>query len=100
MITCVWLVVAGAFLSKLLQQALVRILMFTFVFSSHFLKLGDAIISVVILDEIGLAQQSPFLPLKVLHSELSNSAVAFIGLSNWALDGMFMYTRVSIACCE
>ncbi|KAF0475938.1 e3 ubiquitin-protein ligase [Gigaspora margarita] len=50
------------------------------------------IISVVLLDEVGLAETSPFNPLKVLHSLLEPSypsdgpAVAFIGISNWRLD--------------
>ena len=50
----------------------------------------------VVLDEVGLAEDSTNLPLKVLHSLLEDSAtseyslkgpnVAFLGLSNWALD--------------
>ncbi|CAG8492109.1 7029_t:CDS:2 [Dentiscutata erythropus] len=50
------------------------------------------IISVVLLDEVGLAETSPFNPLKVLHSLLEPSypsdgpTVAFIGISNWRLD--------------
>ena len=53
-------------------------------------------VACVVLDEVGLAEDSPNLPLKVLHSLLEDSAtsefaqrgpnVAFIGLSNWALD--------------
>jgi hypothetical protein len=44
----------------------------------------------VVLDEIGLAQHGVHVPLKVLHSLLAESPppVAFVGLSNWALDGM------------
>ena len=53
-------------------------------------------VACVVLDEVGLAEDSPNLPLKVLHSLLEDSAtsefaqrgpsVAFVGLSNWALD--------------
>ena len=53
-------------------------------------------IPVIVFDEIGLAELSPFNPLKVLHSELeidneegdfnSEKRVAFIGISNWKLD--------------
>ena len=53
-------------------------------------------VACVVLDEVGLAEDSSNLPLKVLHSLLEDSAtsefaqrgpnVAFIGISNWALD--------------
>ena len=53
-------------------------------------------VACVVLDEVGLAEDSPNLPLKILHSLLEDSEiskvskkkikVAFIGLSNWALD--------------
>ncbi|XP_019857803.1 PREDICTED: E3 ubiquitin-protein ligase rnf213-beta-like [Amphimedon queenslandica] len=58
-------------------------------------------VSVVVLDEVGLAEASPFLPLKSLHPLLEDGTegtgstdervnredrVAFIGISNWALD--------------
>ena len=57
--------------------------------------------SVVVLEEIGLAEDAPGLPLKVLHPYLEDGTsgsnpneaeikpeerVAFIGISNWALD--------------
>ncbi|KAK7926035.1 hypothetical protein WMY93_008345 [Mugilogobius chulae] len=53
-------------------------------------------ISVVVLDEIGLAEDSPKMPLKTLHPLLEEGCiddkpsphkkVGFIGISNWALD--------------
>ncbi|XP_046861659.1 E3 ubiquitin-protein ligase RNF213-like [Xenia sp. Carnegie-2017] len=57
-------------------------------------------VSVVVLDEIGLAEDSKLMPLKTLHplledgtatseeygKELDHNHVGFIGLSNWALD--------------
>ena len=58
----------------------------------------DDFVAVVVLDEIGLAEDSPKMPLKVLHSLLENSSidpqfvseehckVGFVGISNWALD--------------
>ncbi|CAG8477692.1 8259_t:CDS:10, partial [Cetraspora pellucida] len=50
------------------------------------------LITVVLLDEIGLAEKSPHNPLKVLHSLLEPNypaelpEVAVIGISNWRLD--------------
>ncbi|XP_061703162.1 E3 ubiquitin-protein ligase rnf213-alpha isoform X2 [Syngnathoides biaculeatus] len=56
----------------------------------------DEYISVVVLDEIGLAEDSPKMPLKTLHplleegciddEPLEHKKVGFIGISNWALD--------------
>eukprot|EP00105_Crassostrea_gigas_P007930 XP_011422347.1 PREDICTED: E3 ubiquitin-protein ligase rnf213-alpha isoform X2 [Crassostrea gigas] len=54
-------------------------------------------VSVVVLDEVGLAEDSPRMPLKTLHPLLEDGCqgdetpeehkkVAFIGISNWALD--------------
>ncbi|XP_071122875.1 E3 ubiquitin-protein ligase RNF213-like [Mytilus edulis] len=54
-------------------------------------------VSVVVLDEIGLAEDSPRMPLKTLHPLLEDGCcddeepephkkVGFIGISNWALD--------------
>ncbi|WAR07295.1 R213A-like protein, partial [Mya arenaria] len=54
-------------------------------------------VSTVVLDEVGLAKDSPIMPLKTLHSLLENGClgdekqepfkkVAFLGISNWALD--------------
>ena len=59
--------------------------------------------SVVVLDEVGLAEDSPRMPLKALHplledgtdgsedltlegKESKSKRVSFIGISNWALD--------------
>jgi hypothetical protein len=41
---------------------------------------------VVLLDEVGLAEQSPYRPLKVLHALLEEAQVAVVGISNWQLD--------------
>lgn len=41
---------------------------------------------VVLLDEVGLAESSPHLPLKVLHKLLDSSKVSTVGLSNTVLD--------------
>jgi hypothetical protein len=43
---------------------------------------------VVVFDEIGLAELSPYNPLKVLHPllEKPNQEVGFFGISNWTLD--------------
>ena len=48
--------------------------------------------AVVLLDDVGLAETSPFNPLKVLHALLEPSypkdgpEVSVIGISNWRLD--------------
>ena len=44
---------------------------------------GSATTSVVLLDEVGLAENTEAMPLKVLHKLLEKPEVAFIGLSNW-----------------
>jgi hypothetical protein len=60
----------------------------------------DHFVACVVLDEVGLAEDSPRLPLKALHpllddgtsgadcpqEESRSNRVAFVGLSNWALD--------------
>ncbi|XP_068161093.1 E3 ubiquitin-protein ligase rnf213-beta isoform X2 [Antennarius striatus] len=57
----------------------------------------DEYVSVVVLDEIGLAEDSPHMPLKTLHPLLEDGCidsdtpdphmkVGFVGISNWALD--------------
>ncbi|XP_063077858.1 E3 ubiquitin-protein ligase rnf213-beta [Engraulis encrasicolus] len=57
----------------------------------------DRYVSVVVLDEIGLAEDSPQMPLKTLHPLLEDGCidsdesdpymkVGFVGISNWALD--------------
>ena len=43
-------------------------------------------LTVLLLDEVGLAEHSPEMPLKVLHTILVDPPVAIVGLSNWALD--------------
>ena len=55
-------------------------------------KKDEHFTSVVVLDEIGLAEDSEYMPLKVLHSLLDpdkdkiEDHIAFLGISNWALD--------------
>ena len=43
-------------------------------------------ITVLLLDEVGLAEHSPDMPLKVLHSMLVDPPISVVGLSNWVLD--------------
>ena len=56
----------------------------------------EKIISMIFFDEMGLAEHSPNNPLKVIHSELEydlnedDKKVAFVGISNWALDASKM----------
>ena len=60
------------------------------------------VLPVVLLDEVGLAENSPNNPLKVLHSilepgkgELPN--VAVVGISNWALDAAKMNRAIHLS---
>ncbi|KAL3859950.1 hypothetical protein ACJMK2_010129 [Sinanodonta woodiana] len=60
------------------------------------------VLSVVILDEIGLAEISRFNPLKVLHSLLEPEGkqfpdVAVVGISNWALDAAKMNRAIHLS---
>ena len=70
--------------------------------------------SVVVLEEIGLAEDAPGLPLKVLHPYLEDGTagtnpdeveikpeqrVAFIGISNWALDPAKMNRGIMVIRC-
>lgn len=72
----------------------------------------DRFASVVVLDEVGLAEDSPKMPLKTLHPRLEDSdskdddvietgdkfvRVAFIGLSNWALDPAKMNRGIMVS---
>ena len=52
----------------------------------------NEVLPVVILDEVGLAENSHFNPLKVLHSllEPDNPQISVVGISNWALDAAKM----------
>ena len=56
----------------------------------------EKIISMIYFDEMGLAENSPYNPLKVIHSELEYDLnegakkVAFVGISNWKLDASKM----------
>lgn len=60
------------------------------------------VVTVVLIDEIGLAEISPFNPLKVIHSRLETAddsplKVAVIGVSNWELDLSKMSRAVYLA---
>ena len=51
----------------------------------------------VLLDEVGLAEESPHLPLKVLHKELEDlQGIACVGISNWSLDAAKMSRCVTL----
>ena len=59
-------------------------------------------ISMIYFDEMGLAEHSPNNPLKVIHSKLEyddnegDNKIAFLGISNWALDAAKMNRGISI----
>ena len=58
------------------------------------ISLKDEVIPVLYFDEMGLAEESPNNPLKVIHSELeyddNEQKIAFVGISNWRLDASKM----------
>jgi hypothetical protein len=47
---------------------------------------GSHALTVLLLDEVGLAEHSPSMPLKVLHAMLVDPPVSIVGVSNWVLD--------------
>ena len=59
-------------------------------------NMENKIISMIYFDEMGLAEHSPYNPLKVIHSELEydlnegSKKIAFVGISNWILDASKM----------
>ncbi|CAC5402561.1 RNF213 [Mytilus coruscus] len=60
------------------------------------------VLSLVILDEIGLAEESRFNPLKVLHEILEPGQgkqlnIAVVGISNWALDAAKMNRAIHLS---
>ena len=71
-----------------------------------FLKIkdDDKKISVIFIEEMGLAEHSPHNPLKVIHKELDRNneemneddRVAFIGISNWTFDSSKINRGVTI----
>ena len=60
-------------------------------------------ICLIFFDEMGLAENSPNNPLKVIHSELEydqnegDKKIAFVGISNWTLDAAKMNRGISIS---
>ena len=60
-------------------------------------------ISTIYFDEMGLAEHSPYNPLKVIHSELEydlnedTKKVSFLGVSNWTLDSSKMNRGITIS---
>ena len=59
-------------------------------------------LALVLLDEVGLAEQSAHNPLKVLHSRLEprdiSEAVPVVAISNWELDKSKMNRALTLAC--
>ncbi|KAK3253053.1 hypothetical protein CYMTET_37677 [Cymbomonas tetramitiformis] len=54
---------------------------------AHFAAARGALDAVVVLEEVGLAEMSPEMPLKLLHERFdAEDKCAFMGLSNWQLD--------------
>ena len=59
-------------------------------------------LALVLLDEVGLAEQSPHNPLKVLHARLEprrvQDAISVIAISNWELDRSKLSRGLLLAC--
>ena len=53
-------------------------------------------LTVLLLDEVGLAEFSPDMPLKVLHYMLIDPPIAIVGISNWALDSSKMNRAICL----
>lgn len=51
---------------------------------------------VLLLDEVGLAEHSPDMPLKVLHYMLVDPPIGIVGLSNWTLDSSKMNRAICL----
>ena len=78
----------------------------TFENAREFLKIKDKDkkISVIFIDEMGLAEHSPHNPLKVIHKELDRNKdekneddkIAFVGISNWTFDSAKINRGISI----
>ncbi|ETN98551.1 hypothetical protein RFI_38946 [Reticulomyxa filosa] len=54
----------------------------------------QTITTFLLFDEIGLAEQSPYNPLKKLHQLLEDPKIPFVGISNWNLDAAKMNRMV------
>ena len=65
---------------------------------------NNNIISLVFMDEMGIADESQNNPLKVIHSELDNNIeiereeekISFIGITNWSLDASKMNRAINV----
>ncbi|CAF1067010.1 unnamed protein product [Rotaria sordida] len=64
------------------------------------IKSETNLLSVIVFDEIGLAEFSPYNPLKVLHAELEieNCKYGFVGITNYRLDASKMNRLLFLAC--
>ena len=62
------------------------------------IKKSNGCLSVILFDEMGLAEISPYNPLKVIHSELDGKQeVGFVGISNWILDASKMNRGIHLS---
>ena len=59
-------------------------------------KKATKTIVILLLDEVGLAEHSPDMPLKVLHGILVDPPISIVGLSNWTLDAAKMNRAICL----
>ncbi|CAN0062103.1 unnamed protein product, partial [Sphacelaria rigidula] len=70
----------------------------TFNLARRYRETAPNTVVLVLLDEVGLAEQSPHLPLKVLHKILDEAekGETVVGISNWELDSAKMNRAVHL----
>ena len=79
-----------------LQMSASNAIQHQFDIACRFQQHATSIVSVLLLDEVGLAEHSPDMPLKVLHAMLVKPPIAIVGLSNWTLDSAKMNRAICI----
>jgi len=62
----------------------------------NYQKKARKTIVMLLLDEVGLAEHSPDMPLKVLHGILVRPTISIVGLSNWTLDAAKMNRAICL----
>eukprot|EP00755_Sulcionema_specki_P009898 Sspe_Gene.44944::Locus_22125_Transcript_2_2_Confidence_0.500_Length_15952::g.44944::m.44944 len=67
-----------------------------FEIACNYQKKASRTIVILLLDEVGLAEHSPDMPLKVLHGILVKPPIAIVGLSNWTLDAAKMNRAICL----
>lgn len=67
-----------------------------FEMAKRYQRHAQDVLTVLLLDEVGLAELSPDMPLKVLHAMLVEPPISIVGLSNWTLDAAKMNRAICV----